>query len=110
MYNKAVLIGRICSPIQTKTIDSGKLVGNFRMETNDNVKQFHAVNCYEKTADYASRLKEGDIAFIEGRVVTRSYRDKNGEKKYITSINAARLHKVEESEGGDESQQESDDF
>lgn len=94
MYNKAVLIGEICSKIQTKTIDSGKRVGSFRMVTEDPGKQYHSINCYDKTAEFADTLSEGDRIFVEGRVVTRSYQDANGTKKYITTVNAARAARV----------------
>ena len=94
MYNKAVLIGRVCTNVTCKTLDNGKNVANFRMETNDMAKQYHAVNCYDRTSETAAELKENDIVFVEGRVVTRSYKDRSGDKKYITSINAARLGKV----------------
>ena len=91
MYNKAFMVGQICSPVNTKTIDSGKLVGSFRLLTEDPGKQYHSINCYEKTAELASSLAEGTMVFVEGRVVTRSYQDNAGVKKYITTINAARL-------------------
>ena len=94
MYNKCFMVGTICTDVSHKVIESGKKVANFRMETNDPYKQFHAVNCYDRSAENAENMANGDMVFVEGRVVTRSYKDRNGDKKYITTINAARLAKI----------------
>ena len=85
------MIGKICSDIKTKTIDNGTLVGNFRLETKDGHNQYHTINCYDKTAHSAKDFNENDMVFVEGKVNTRSYMDKNNEKKYVTTINASRV-------------------
>lgn len=110
MYNKAVLIGKVCSEVSTKTIDNGLLVGNFRLETHDKHAQYHTINCYDKTAELSKSLREGDMVFVEGRVTTRSYTDKTGQKKYVTSINAARVASVGDMANGNKQDQDNSSY
>lgn len=107
MYSKTVMIGKVCNPMTPKTLENGTLVGNFRLETEDGHKQYHTINCYDKTAHKAKDFQEGQLVFIEGKVNTRSYMDKNNEKKYVTTINASRLSPVGASD--QTSEQEDDD-
>jgi len=99
MYlNKAFLFGNLTRDPELKSLPSGIKVVSFGLATNrtwknkDGVKQesttFHNIVAFGKTAEVmAQYLKKGSSAFVEGRIETRSWDDKNdGSKKYRTEI------------------------
>ncbi len=99
MYlNKAFLFGNLTRDPELKSLPSGIKVVSFGLATNrtwkdkNGVKQestsFHNIVAFGKTAEImAQYLKKGSSAFVEGRIETRSWDDKNdGSKKYRTEI------------------------
>ena len=95
MYNKVFMVGEVCSPVHTKQIEStGKTVGNFRIKTSDKNTQYHTVNVYDTTAEMVKDYSEGTLVFLEGKMCTRSYLDRNGDKKWVTTVNAHRCHNI----------------
>ena len=99
MYlNKAFLFGNLTRDPELKSLPSGIKVVSFGLATNrtwkdkNGVKQesttFHNIVSFGKQAEImAQYLKKGRSAFIEGRIETRSWDDKNdGTKKYRTEI------------------------
>ncbi len=99
MYiNKAILYGNLTRDPEVRAMPSGMNVCNFSVATNrvyrdrDGKKQeqvdFHNVVVFGRQADTVSQyLKKGSSVFIEGRIQTRSWDDKqSGEKKYRTEI------------------------
>ena len=99
MYlNKAFLFGNITRDPELKSLPSGIKVVSFGLATNrtwknkDGVKQesvsFHNIVSFGKQAEImAQYLKKGSSIFVEGRIETRSWDDKNdGSKKYRTEI------------------------
>ena len=96
--NKAMLIGRLGKDPETKTMQSGAKVVNFSLATsekytdNDGNKQesteWHNIVMWNKLADIAERyLRKGSQIYVEGKIKTRSWDDKDGNKKYMTEIN-----------------------
>lgn len=102
-FNKAVLVGRLTQDPEKRTIpDSGTSVVNFSMATNSYFKdnsgenrektEFHDIVLFGNLAEIASRyLKKGSLALIEGRIQTRSWEGKDGNKRYRTEIVGERL-------------------
>ena len=99
MYlNKAILYGNLTRDPELKSLPSGIKVVSFGLATNrtwkdkNGVKQestsFHNIVAFGKTAEImAQYLKKGSGAYVEGRIETRSWDDKNdGSKKYRTEI------------------------
>jgi single-strand DNA-binding protein len=99
MYlNKAFLFGNLTRDPELKSLPSGIKVVSFGLATNrtwkdkNGVKQesvtFHNIVSYGRQAEViAQYLKKGSSVFIEGRIETRSWDDKNdGTKKYRTEI------------------------
>lgn len=99
MYlNKAFLFGNLTRDPELKSLPSGIKVVSFGLATNrtwkdkNGVKQesttFHNIVAFGKTAEVmAQYLKKGSGIFVEGRIETRSWDDKNdGSKKYRTEI------------------------
>ncbi|HBK72452.1 MAG TPA: single-stranded DNA-binding protein [Flavobacteriaceae bacterium] len=97
LRNKVQLIGNLGKNPEIITLDSGKKLAKFSIATNENYKnakgekitdtQWHNVIAWNKTAEIVEKyLVKGNEVAIEGKLTTRSYEDKAGEKKYITEI------------------------
>lgn len=90
--NKVILIGNLGGDPELKTTQAGKSVVNFGLATSFGfgekaVTEWHRIVLWEKNADSAAQyLKKGSKVYIEGRLQTRSYEDKNGEKRYTTEV------------------------
>ncbi len=101
--NKAIIVGRLTQNPEKRSIpDSGQDVASFGMATNTyfNDKsgqrqertEFHNIVLFGNIANTASKyLKKGSLALVEGRIQTRSWDDKEGNKKYRTEIVGERI-------------------
>ncbi len=99
LRNKVQLIGHLGQDPDIKTIGDGKKVAHLNIATNENYKnakgekvtetQWHSVNAWGKLADIAEKfLVKGIEIAIEGKLINRQYTDKQGNKRYITEIQA----------------------
>lgn len=97
LRNRVQLIGNLGQDPETKTLESGKKVTHFTLATDEGYKNsegqkvsettWHNIVAWNGLADIADRfLKKGREVAVEGRIVYRSYEDKNGVMKYITEI------------------------
>jgi single-strand DNA-binding protein len=97
--NKVILIGTLGKDPELKYTPQGTAVAKFSMATNENFKdkqsgewkertEWHNIVCWQRTAEVAAEyLKKGRQVYIEGRLTTRSWDDKEtGQKKYMTEI------------------------
>ncbi len=104
MYlNKAFIYGNLTRDPELKSLPSGSSVATFGMATNrvwmdkdrnrQETTEFHNIVIFGKQAETTAQyLRKGSSALIEGRIVTRSWDDKNdGTKKYRTEIVADRV-------------------
>ncbi len=103
MYlNKAFVFGNLTRDPELRAMPNGMNVCNFSVATNrvftgrDGKKQeqtdFHNVVVFGRQADVVAQyLKKGSSALVEGRIQTRSWEGKDGEKKYRTEIVADRV-------------------
>ena len=103
MYiNKAMVFGNLTRDPEVRALPSGMNVCSFSIATNrvfkdrDGKKQeqtdYHNVVVFGRQADTVSQyLQKGSSAFVEGRMQTRSWEGKDGEKKYRTEIVADRV-------------------
>ena len=98
MVNKAILVGNLGRDPELRSTPSGQQVATFSVATNrkwrdrDGNRQekteWHNVVCWGRNAEVAGQyLKKGRQIYVEGRIETRSWDDKQtGEKKYRTEI------------------------
>ena len=97
LKNKVQLIGNLGSDPEVKQLESGKTVAKLPLATSeayinsDDEKvtdtQWHNLVAWGKTAEFAEKyLKKGDKIAVEGKLVYRSYEDKEGIKQYVTEI------------------------
>ena len=98
--NKVIILGRLGQDPELKHTPSGAAVCNFSLATSEtwNDKssgqkqektEWHRVVVWGKLAELCNQyLAKGRQAFVEGKLQTRSWDDKDGNKKYTTEINA----------------------
>ncbi|HEV3460000.1 MAG TPA: single-stranded DNA-binding protein [Thermoanaerobaculia bacterium] len=98
MLNKVMLIGNLGRDPEVRSTTSGQQVANFTLATNrrwtdkagqrQEQTEWHQIVCFGKSAEIAAQyLTKGKQIFVEGRIQTRSWDDRqSGEKKYRTEI------------------------
>jgi single-strand DNA-binding protein len=97
LKNKVQLIGNLGVNPDVRTTESGKKWARFSMATSDNYRnangekvnetQWHSIVAWGKNAELAEKyLVKGSSIAIEGKLVSRSYTDKAGTKKYVTEV------------------------
>ena len=97
LRNKVQLIGNLGNDPEIITLDGGKKLAQFSIATNDTYKnqkgervtdtQWHNVVAWGKTADIVeSYVTKGKEIAVEGKLTTRSWDDKDGNKRYTTEI------------------------
>ena len=102
LKNKVQLIGNLGAAPEVKTFDGGKKMATFRMATNETYRnakgekitetQWHQLVAWGKLAEIVEKyLAKGKEVAIEGKLVNRTYNDKEGNKKYVTEIQVNEL-------------------
>ena len=95
--NKIVLVGHLGADPESRFTPSGVAVSTFNMATNESWKnkegeyedrtEWHRIVLYGKAAETASEyMKKGQLAYVEGRIRTRSWEDKDGMTRYTTEV------------------------
>ena len=96
--NKAILIGNLGKDPEIRHLEGNRSVANFPLATSETYKnrdgekiettEWHNIVLWNKLAEIAEKfLKKGDKLFIEGRIRTRKWEDKDGNTRYTTEIN-----------------------
>lgn len=97
LKNKVQLIGNLGNTPEVINLETGKKLAKFSIATNESYKnaqgeqikdtQWHNVIAWGKTAEIIEKyLQKGNEVAIEGKLVNRSYDDKDGNKRYITEV------------------------
>jgi single-strand DNA-binding protein len=100
--NKVILIGNLGKDPETRYLPSGDAVTNITVATTDTWKdksgekqehtEWHRVAFFGRLAEIAGEyLKKGSPVYVEGRIRTRKWQDKEGQDKYSTEIVADRM-------------------
>jgi single-strand DNA-binding protein len=111
--NKVILIGNLGADPETRYLPSGDAVTNIRIATTDTWKdkagekqehtEWHRVAFFGKTAEIAGEyLKKGSPVYVEGRIRTRKWQDKEGQERFSTEIVADRMQLLGGRGGGAE--------
>jgi single-strand DNA-binding protein len=109
--NKVILIGNLGRDPETRYTTGGDAVTNLRIATTEAWKdksgekqektEWHTVVLFGRLAEIAGEyLKKGRPVYIEGRLQTRKYTDKEGVEKYSTEIVADRMQLLGSRDGG----------
>lgn len=110
MINKAILIGNLGGDPEIRYTQSGTAVANFNIATTERWKdqqgqqqeqtEWHRIVAFARLGEICGEyLHKGSKVYIEGRIQTRQWEDKDGNKRYTTEI-VAREMKMLDSKGG----------
>jgi single-strand DNA-binding protein len=102
LRNKVQLIGNLGNDPEIITLDSGKKLAKFSIATNESFKnakgekvqntEWHNIVAWNKTAEIIEKyVEKGSEVAIEGKLTSRSYDDKDGNKRYITEVVCSEL-------------------
>ena len=97
MINKAILVGRLGKDPEVRYTPDGTMVTTFRLATDEQWKdksgervqktEWHTIVTFRKLAEICGNyLSKGKLVYIEGKIQTRSWDDKDGNKRYSTEI------------------------
>ncbi len=106
LQNQVQLIGRLGRNPEVKHFDGGKVKASFPIATNEYYKdaqgakvedvQWHNVVAWGKTAEIIEKyVQKGSEIALTGKLNSRSYDDKDGNKKYITEVVAKELRMLD---------------
>lgn len=111
--NKVILVGNLGADPETRYLSNGDAVCNLRVATTEKWKdkgsratkestEWHRVVLFRRLAEIASQyLKKGDSLYLEGRLRTRKWKDRDGLDRYTTEIEATSLQMLGGAKGGD---------
>jgi len=110
--NRATLVGNAGKDAEIRYTGSGAPVATFSIATTESWTdkasgqkqertEWHNIKAWNWLAEYCNEnVKKGKRVFVEGRIQTRSYDDKDGVKKYVTEIEASTVMTLERTAGG----------
>lgn len=104
--NKVLLIGHLGKDPEYLTLESGKTLAKCSLATSESYKdkdgklqtqtEWHSLILWQGLAEYAHKyLKKGNLVYVEGKIKTRSFDDKDQSKRYVTEIIVERISNLE---------------
>lgn len=110
--NRAIILGNLGQNPEIRTMQNGDLVANISVATSDRWQdkqtnewkeqtEWHRIVLYRRLAEIAEQyLKKGSKVYVEGRIRTRKWQDKNGQERYITEIQGDSLQMLDSRQEG----------
>lgn len=100
--NKVILIGNLGKDPEVRHLEGGATVANFTLATNEYYRdkqgtriertEWHNIAAWRGLAEMAEKfLKKGQQVYVEGKIRTRQYQDKDNQTRYITEIIAEEI-------------------
>ena len=110
--NKVILIGRIGKDPETYSFEDGTKKISFSLATTESYKdrntgewidqtEWHNIVGYRFLAE--KNFAKGDLVYVEGKIKTRKYNDKDGNERYITEILSEKINILARSQNTDSS-------
>ena len=110
--NKAILVGNLGRDPELRQTPSGQNVCNFTLATSETWTdksgervertEWHRIVAWGKTGELCAQyLSKGRTVYVEGRIQTREWEDKDGNKRYTTEINAQNVNFIGPRGSGD---------
>src|SRR5574340_280924 len=114
--NKVIILGRLGKDPETRYMTNGEAVTNFSIATSETWKdksgekqekvEWHNITAYRKLGEIIGEyVKKGSLIYIEGKLQTRKWQDKDGKDRYTTEIIADHMQML----GGKAEQQDKPD-
>ena len=105
MINKVILLGNVGKDPEVRHLDNNLTVARFSLATSETYKnkngervsntEWHNIVCWRSLAEIAEKyVKKGTTLYVEGKIRTRSWDDKDGNKRYTTEIDADNFQMV----------------
>jgi single-strand DNA-binding protein len=110
--NKVILIGNLGADPETRYLPNGDAVANIRLATSEQwtdkasgekreATEWHRVVFFRRLAEIVGQyLKKGSSVYVEGRIRTRKWQDKEGQERYTTEIEANEMKMLGSRQGG----------
>lgn len=109
--NRAIIIGRMGRDPEMRFTPSGQAVANFSIATDETYTgkdgqkvektEWHRIVVWGKQAEFCGNyLSKGRLVYIEGKIETRKWVDKDGVEKYTTEIKADRVQGLDRRKDG----------
>lgn len=106
MVNKAILIGRLGRDPEVRYTPDGLMVTSFNLATDEQWKdkngqkvqktEWHRIVTFGKLAEICGNyLTKGKMVYVEGRIQTRSWEDKEGAKRFTTEVVASDMRMLD---------------
>lgn len=106
MINKVTLIGNVGRDAEVRRLENGTAVGSFSLATSESYKdkngewqtqtEWHNIIVWRELAERAEKhIKKGMLVYIEGKITTRKYNDKDGNERNTTEIVANSIRSLE---------------
>ena len=121
MINKVTLIGNLGRDPEIRHFEGGSKVTKFSVATNENYQdrggqwqtrtEWHEVVLWAGQAERAEKtLKKGHLVYVEGKITSRKWQDKEGNDRYTTEIVGSYFRSLEKRESGASESFPSNDF
>ena len=113
MLNQAQIIGHLGRDPETRYLPSGEAVTNFSLATTEKWKdkatgeqreatEWHRISTYGRLAEICGEwLRKGTLVFVQGKITTKKYTDKDGIERYSTEIRANEMRMLGGRKDGD---------
>jgi single-strand DNA-binding protein len=112
MINKVILVGNVGKDPEVRHLESGVAVAQLPLATSETYKdksgnkttqtEWHNLVFWRGLADVVEKyVKKGDPLYIEGKIRSRSYDDKDGVKRYVTEIVVDNMQMLGRKSSGD---------
>ncbi|NGP53293.1 single-stranded DNA-binding protein [Thioalkalivibrio sp. XN8] len=120
--NKVILVGNLGADPESRTTPGGLTVTNFNVATSDRRRdkqsgdwveetEWHRIVMFDKLAETAREyLRKGSQVYIEGKIQTRKWQDKEGQDRYTTEIIARDMQMLGGRPGGSAPVSRDDDY
>ncbi|MBX2979871.1 MAG: single-stranded DNA-binding protein [Flavobacteriales bacterium] len=109
--NKVILIGNLGADPEVRHLQNGASVANFRIATSETYKdkqtgekreqtEWHSIVAWRGLAEITERyLRKGSKVYVEGKLRTRQWQDKDGNTRYTTEIHADEMTMLDRAAG-----------
>lgn len=111
--NKVILIGNLGADPEVRHLQNGASVANFRIATSETYKdkttgerreqtEWHSIVAWRGLAEITEKyLRKGTKVYVEGKLRTRKWQDKDGIERFTTEIHADEMTMLDRPGGGD---------
>lgn len=112
--NKVMLIGHLGKDPEYISLENGKTLAKCSLATSEFYRneagelqtqtEWHSLILWQGLADYAHKyLKKGNLVYVEGKIKTRTFEDKDKTKRYVTEIIVEKISNLEKTTKSTES-------